>query len=153
LETQSTEVEASIRRQLSREHRVHDSILKDVELLVQDDSFPTAAKRFGELQIHLGRHIAAEEELFNRCETLSAPRAILSRLRLEHGVILELAQSIGQALNRREKAPDLSDRIHHLQREINAHEELEWSSLFPGLERLLPNRDRYRELLLKLTQS
>ena len=152
LETPDQNVERSIWQQLADDHQVQASIMEDIAALIRDHSFITATKRFGELRLHLGRHICAEEELFTLCEQLSNPPQVLEKLRVEHAVIQGLIQHLAEALSRRAEVSEMIHLLESLQETLNRHELEERNQLFPALERLIPDRGRYQRLLLKLAQ-
>ena len=139
--------------ELADEHHLHVSIIEDVGSLVRQRSPITAGKRFGELRLHLERHMQVEEELFDLCDQLPRPPPVLKRLRQEHTAILAMLQQVNDGLARNLSADEIEGKLATLQHQLNLHDEQERLQLFPVMETAQLDPQRYRNLLTKLAQT
>src|SRR5215813_10726619 len=90
---------------LESEHRSLARVLDDVDCLVEDGSFETARRRFGEFRLAHERHLIAERALEEACAGVREVAAFLTQLQRERSRVLEQSERVWTYLCREKGAP------------------------------------------------
>src|SRR5215813_4593487 len=79
---------------LEAEHRHLARVLEDVRSLVEDGSFETARRRFGEYRLAHERHLLAERKLESFCSGMPNSASFLKKLNRERTRVLEQSERV-----------------------------------------------------------
>jgi hypothetical protein len=90
---------------LESEHRSLKRVLGDVESLVEDGSFETARRRFGEYRLAHERHLIVERTLEEVCAGVREVARFLTQLQRERSRMLEQSERVWTYLCREKGAP------------------------------------------------
>jgi len=134
---------------LESEHRSLKRVLDDVEWLVEDGSFETARRRFGEYRLANERHLVAEQKLEEVCAGVREVAAFLTQLQRERSRMLEQSERVWTYLCREKGAPirRMLDRLASL---AAAHEGAQRRLILGDLPLPPERRDAQGELVRRL---
>ena len=90
---------------LEAEHRHLGRVLEDVESLVEEGSFETARRRFGEYRLAHERHLLAERKLEAFCAGMRDAHSFLGKLDRERTRLLEQSERVWTSLCREKSGP------------------------------------------------
>lgn len=90
---------------LVAEHRHLARVLDDVASLVEEGSFETARRRFGEYRLAHERHLLGERKLEAFCAGVREVAAFLEQLEKERARVLEQSERVWSCLCRERRAP------------------------------------------------
>jgi hypothetical protein len=106
---------------IESEHRSLARVLVDVECLVEDGSFETARRRFGEYRLAHERHLNAERQLEEACAGVRELVSFLTRLHREQSQVLEQSERVWTYLCR-EKGASVRRMLDRLASLVAEHE-------------------------------
>ena len=129
---------------LVHEHSLYENLLSDCTDAVTIEDWKTTDKLFGELVIHLKRHMALEEEvLYPAYEAAAnAPQGPTRALRDEHDRIVQLVLDMKRVIKTRDSDYVLECLVH-LERQMIKHHEKEEDIFLPMASQILDD-DRER---------
>jgi hypothetical protein len=90
---------------LEAEHRHLAKVLDDVQSLVEEGSFETARRRFGEHRLAHERHLLAERKLEAFCAGIRDGASFLRQLHRERTRVLDQSERVWNCLCREKSAP------------------------------------------------
>ena len=90
---------------LEAEHRHLARVLDDVRSLVEERSFETARRRFGEYRLAHERHLQAERKLESFCAGIRDASSFLRQLDRERTRVLEQSERVWTYLCREKRSP------------------------------------------------
>lgn len=139
--------------QLSQEERSIESTLADVRFLVMARSFPAAAKRMGELRLHLEQHLETEHQLVPIfLQRTGDPASLVPRLSREHDRIPERCEAVCCAITQWDSARALYE-LDRLTAALEAHQDTEDELVHPALDDLVPDEIDWDTLHFQLLSA
>jgi hypothetical protein len=126
-------------------------ILEDVSALVENHSFITASKRWGEMQRVEQRHSDLEEEILSAAEKVFGSLVFLQEVKKAHRGIGALMGVAGQCLSEWNPEDFYAARVA-IEKRLALHWEYERNVLLPGLKRLFKDtalRDEFFKLIIR----
>ncbi|HEY1907358.1 MAG TPA: hypothetical protein VGG91_15030 [Myxococcaceae bacterium] len=134
---------------LESEHRSLARVLVDVECLVEDGSFETARRRFGEYRLAHERHLIAEQKLEEVCAGVREVAAFLTQLQRERSRVLEQSERVWTYLCREKGAPvrRMLDRLASL---VAEHENAQRRLILADLPLSAERRNAQGEVVRRL---
>jgi len=90
---------------LEAEHRHLAHVLDDVGSLVEEGSFETARRRFGEYRLAHERHLLAEQKLEAFCAGMRDAASFLKKLQRERTRVLDQSERVWTSLCREKGGP------------------------------------------------
>jgi iron-sulfur cluster repair protein YtfE (RIC family) len=142
----------SITACLTHDHRLLDTLLTEVEALVQVGDFATAAECFSAFQRRLAAHIEAEETLlFPRLELASGDQGPTRVMRHEHADIERALEHIARSLRPAANTPNpAAGLLEELGEYLAAHHRKEAHVLGPRLDANLQARGELAGVVARL---
>jgi hypothetical protein len=130
---------AELEALFSRDHDRMRTTLSDVEYLCRKQSFPTAAKRFGELRLIIEQHLTAEERALDTLDREGhLPHGLAERIGEAHQALREKLRSAWDSLTQHDGQASVR-AIHELTAALAAHERGEREELLPALTASFPD--------------
>jgi hypothetical protein len=136
---------------LGRQHHRLYTILDDVEALVEQGSFLTAAKRFGDFRLDEERHIRMEEELFASLQASEPAAPPSTELMRQHEAIQSSMGWICEGLSHCASDWTMA-KMAELRSLLRRHEELEKSLCLPDFQAKFSEGEAAEQLLHQLAQ-